>query len=330
MDHPLVEWLATLPSSLKVRGQEGKYLLKKAMEPHLPRRDSVPAEDGFRGAAGALVPRSAAQRVRDARAGRRLASTGWFKRRYSAAACVDAHQSGAPRLQRAAVDAADVRGLPAQRTVPRIARAGHRHEIVAAVDRTRRTPRWTAMSLRILHVLDHSLPLHSGYTFRTLAILREQRARGWETLQLTSAQAGGLQGDARRRSTAGRSIAATRAAGVRAPVASHWTHDARAARLAEVIRELEPDILHAHSPVLNALPALWVGRRRDLPVVYEMRASWEDAAVDHGTTTEGSLRYRLSRALETFARARSRPVTTICEGLRGDIVARGIPEDASP
>ena len=34
------------------------------------------------------------------------------------------------------------------------------------------------MSLRILHVLDHSLPLHSGYSFRTLAILREQRAEG--------------------------------------------------------------------------------------------------------------------------------------------------------
>jgi asparagine synthase (glutamine-hydrolysing) len=37
MDHELVEWLATLPSSLKIRRQEGKYLLKKALEPHLPR-----------------------------------------------------------------------------------------------------------------------------------------------------------------------------------------------------------------------------------------------------------------------------------------------------
>ncbi len=36
MDHPLVEWLATLPSALKVRGREGKYLFKKAMEAHLP------------------------------------------------------------------------------------------------------------------------------------------------------------------------------------------------------------------------------------------------------------------------------------------------------
>ena len=44
--------------------------------------------------------------------------------------------------------------------------------------------------MRILHVLDHSIPLHSGYTFRTLAILREQRRRGWETLQLTTPKQG--------------------------------------------------------------------------------------------------------------------------------------------
>jgi hypothetical protein len=44
--------------------------------------------------------------------------------------------------------------------------------------------------MRILHVLDHSLPLHSGYTFRTAAILREQRALGWETLQLTTPRQG--------------------------------------------------------------------------------------------------------------------------------------------
>ena len=47
-----------------------------------------------------------------------------------------------------------------------------------------------------------------------------------------------------------------------------------------------------------------------------MRAFWEDAAVDHGTTTEGSLRYRLSRALETWTLRRADAVTTICEGLR--------------
>src|SRR3712207_7906853 len=40
--------------------------------------------------------------------------------------------------------------------------------------------------MRILHVLDHSLPLHSGYTFRTRALLLDQRRLGWETLHLTT------------------------------------------------------------------------------------------------------------------------------------------------
>ena len=40
--------------------------------------------------------------------------------------------------------------------------------------------------MRILHILDHSIPLHSGYTFRTLSILEQQRALGWETYHLTS------------------------------------------------------------------------------------------------------------------------------------------------
>jgi asparagine synthase (glutamine-hydrolysing) len=50
MDHPLVEWLASLPPSLKVRGQESKYLLKRAMEPYLP------AEILYRPKMGFAVP----------------------------------------------------------------------------------------------------------------------------------------------------------------------------------------------------------------------------------------------------------------------------------
>ena len=88
---------------------------------------------------------------------------------------------------------------------------------------------------------------------------------------------------------------------------------------------MRPHILHAHSPLLNALPAQWVGRRLGIPVVYELRALWEDAAVDHGTTVEGSLRYRASRWLDTIALRRADHVTTICEGLRGEIASRGIP-----
>jgi PEP-CTERM/exosortase A-associated glycosyltransferase len=98
-------------------------------------------------------------------------------------------------------------------------------------------------------------------------------------------------------------------------------------RLTSVARDIRPDILHAHSPVLNALPTLRVGRRLGIPVVYEVRAFWEDAAVDHGTATSGGLRYRLTRGLETHALRRAGAVTTICEGLRKDIVDRGIPAE---
>jgi PEP-CTERM/exosortase A-associated glycosyltransferase len=96
-------------------------------------------------------------------------------------------------------------------------------------------------------------------------------------------------------------------------------------RLTGLARELKPDVIHAHSPVLNAVPAIRVGRRLGIPVVYEIRAFWEDAAVDHGSTTEGSLRYKLTRALETWAVKQADAVTVICEGLRSDLVARGIP-----
>tara|TARA_A100001037_G_scaffold242867_1_gene223428 strand:- start:128 stop:391 length:264 start_codon:yes stop_codon:yes gene_type:complete len=42
------------------------------------------------------------------------------------------------------------------------------------------------MPLKILHVYDYSLPLHSRYVFRSLAILREQRKLGWDTVHITT------------------------------------------------------------------------------------------------------------------------------------------------
>ena len=36
MDHKLVEWIASLPPDLKLHGQEGKYIFKKALELYLP------------------------------------------------------------------------------------------------------------------------------------------------------------------------------------------------------------------------------------------------------------------------------------------------------
>ncbi|HEU0043395.1 TIGR04063 family PEP-CTERM/XrtA system glycosyltransferase [Sphingomonas sp.] len=174
--------------------------------------------------------------------------------------------------------------------------------------------------MRILHVLDHALPLQSGYTFRTRAILKASRERGWDVAavsgprQKTAAQGweevDGLRfyrtpavgGEVRGLASFARSIAAA-------------------------IDSFRPDILHAHSPVLDGLAALPIARWRKLPLVYEIRAFWEDAAVGNGTGTEGSARYRVTRALESWAVRRADAVAVICEGLRGDLVARGVPRE---
>jgi len=78
MDHPLVEWLASLPPSLKVRGQEGKWLLKKAMEPHLPHEVMYRPKMGFSVPLARWFRGPLRSRVREAVLGTTLAETGYF------------------------------------------------------------------------------------------------------------------------------------------------------------------------------------------------------------------------------------------------------------
>jgi len=183
--------------------------------------------------------------------------------------------------------------------------------------------------MKILHILDHSIPLHSGYTFRTKAILEQQRKLGWQTSHVTSPKQGvatapieEVDGFTFYRSEKPKGVFAT------IPILEQWTIvQSLVKRLDEIIPEIKPDILHAHSPALNGLAALKVAKKYNIPLVYECRAFWEDAAVDHGTTTEGGLRYRFTKMLETFVFKQADAITTICEGLRSDIVVRGIPAE---
>jgi PEP-CTERM/exosortase A-associated glycosyltransferase len=98
-------------------------------------------------------------------------------------------------------------------------------------------------------------------------------------------------------------------------------------RILAVAKQEKIGLIHSHSPLLNGLPALWVARRLKIPLVYEARAFWEDAAVDHGTFSEGSFRYRVSRALETFLFKNTDRAVTICESMRRELGERGVPVD---
>lgn len=183
--------------------------------------------------------------------------------------------------------------------------------------------------MRILHILDHGLPLQSGYTFRTRAIMKAQGAQGHDVAAVTGPRQG--VGEADVETVDGLTFYRTPVS-ARMPVRQGLVGEA-AGLVAQIravdraVRAFRPDILHAHSPVLDALAGLAIARRRRLPLVYEIRAFWEDAAVGNGTGTVGSARYRTTRAVESWACRRADAVAVICEGLRGDLIARGLPQD---
>ena len=139
--------------------------------------------------------------------------------------------------------------------------------------------------MRVLHILDHSLPLQSGYTFRTRAIVKAQQAMGWDVACVTGQRHAAAGDDPETidgitfHRTAGRPNGP--------PVLREWREVAAlAGRVTEVASDLRPDILHAHSPVLTALAARRVATSLRLPLLYEIRAFWEDAAVGNGTGRE--------------------------------------------
>ena len=175
---------------------------------------------------------------------------------------------------------------------------------------------------RVLHVLDHSLPLHSGYTFRTRAIMKAQQKAGLEVRGITGLRhsADGPVCEAIDGITFHRTPGqANGPAGLR-----EWREiQLLADAIVALAQEWRPDLLHAHSPALCGQAALIAARRLGLPLVYEIRAFWEDAAVSNRTGREGNIKYRLTRTLENNVVAGADAVVTICQGLKDDLVARG-------
>lgn len=181
---------------------------------------------------------------------------------------------------------------------------------------------------RILHVLDHSLPLHSGYTFRTRAILKAQVAAGWDVAGVTGVRQyqHRQQVGAESETVEGLKFHRTLFEASGPSPLREWREISALADAIIALHAKWPfDILHAHSPALNGLAALRASQQLGVPLVYEIRAFWEDAAVGNGTGTEGSAKYRITRALENHVVRHADAVAVICEGLKGDLVKRGVP-----
>ena len=175
---------------------------------------------------------------------------------------------------------------------------------------------------RVLHILDHSLPLHSGYSFRTRAILTAQRKAGIEVRGITGLRHTGTGSDPENND--GLTFHRTPGIASGPPGLREWREIAQlAAAIENLCRQWRPDVLHAHSPALCGAAGLRAARKLGLPLVYEIRAFWEDAAVGNGDGRAGSPKYWLTRQLENHVVAGADQVVTICQGLKDDLVGRG-------
>ncbi len=181
--------------------------------------------------------------------------------------------------------------------------------------------------MAVLHIVQFSLPeVHSGYTLRTQAIVRAQKALGLDPLVLTSPRHPGQaehdqEGVLHYRCTPER------------PSRTVWARDARRVRaLRDRIVQIAGErgdvrVLHAHSPVLCGMAALRAARGLGLPVVYEVRGLWEEAIAGSGPLGRFGPRYLLARALESRVCRRAEAVVTISKGLEREFAARGVPND---
>jgi len=187
------------------------------------------------------------------------------------------------------------------------------------------------MPLRVLHVLDHSWPVHTGYSIRSLHLIAAQFRLGLRPQALT----GPLQivDDANAADTMVENISYRRT-----PLRgrfSEWAISGRRPglreaaivrlirnRILELAEKESFDLIHAHSPALCGLAALQAARSKNIPFVYELRAFWEDAAVDQNKISTRSLRYRLSQKLEDYVAHRANAVVGISQSILDELKRR--------
>jgi glycogen synthase len=185
-------------------------------------------------------------------------------------------------------------------------------------------------TVKILHVLDRSVPNVSGYASRSQYIMAFQQVMSLEPMAVTSARQPSTGTDVERidgmdyyrsqipSGLLNRSLD-------RVPFLREWQlMRCLERRIDEVVCSRRVDVIHAHSPILCGLPGAAVARRRGVPFVYEVRALWEDAAEDQGKMRAGNVRYRMIRRLESRVLGQCDAVITICEGLKSEIASRGI------
>ncbi|NQU25304.1 MAG: glycosyltransferase, exosortase A system-associated [Candidatus Nealsonbacteria bacterium] len=179
--------------------------------------------------------------------------------------------------------------------------------------------------MKILHVLNHSVPHLDGYCVRGASIVRFQREIGLEPVVVTSLHQEPVPTEPMETIDDVRYYRTLPHNETQLPVLHELAAIRRLRRrILEVADRERPDVIHAHSPCLWGHAAAAAARRLRLPLVYEIRGIWEDAAVDLGRLRETALKYRISRMLETRVARRADVVVAIADRLIAEFAGRGV------
>ena len=183
--------------------------------------------------------------------------------------------------------------------------------------------------MRILHVMDHSLPGTDGYAIRAKYLLEAQVAAGHVVTVLTSPSQGPEATD----TTFGgvsycRAHYTTTQAMVVRRGGKHLVFgDAIGARLSHLLAQDKYDIVHAHTPFTVARSALRESRRRKIPLVYEKRNLWEESARARGKLSGRWPFFELAQAMDRHVTRAADAVCTITEALRTRTIELGLPPE---
>lgn len=189
--------------------------------------------------------------------------------------------------------------------------------------------------MRVLHVLDISVPMLAGYTSRSRYIVNTQKELGLDPVVITSVRFDNtknatmeeIDGIRYHRTPRPGFNFLTERLGDRPVMKEAMEINHLRSHILEVAREEQPDLIHAHSSILCGIPGYLASRQLGIPCVYEIRAFWEDAAVDAGTNKEGSPKYVAIQYAETELAKQADAVIGICHGIEKELIARGVPRD---
>lgn len=188
--------------------------------------------------------------------------------------------------------------------------------------------------MKILHVLYQSLPQLSGSSIRSRDILMSQHEAGMEALAVTSPfQAAQSRQERIHEITYHRTALRKKDAISDKPgpliqrffkfmkiVPFYW-------QLVKLIKKEKPDVLHAHAMFFCGLPAIWAGKRFNIPVVYEIRSLWMLTKSHQTGKGIRSLIEKMLFRIELYVAKRADKIVVISEGLKDEMEKAGIHSD---